>query len=329
VFDFLIVAPLTNLVIGFYQLLGQNLGLAIILFTVFLRIVLLPLTIRQIKQQKKMAQLQPRLQELQSQRKDASQMSPEEVALMKQTAGSCLGGCLPLLIQIPILLGLNHVIGKISSNPSGDVFNHLLYFDALKHDAAYHFNTMFLGFDLAGVPSKIGFNTATFLPYGLLMVLLVVTQYFQSKLMMLVQKKKAPAKKQTKNKPNEKKKVVNTKDADKVQMQEEMQKMMQMQTTYLIPVMIGMASYSFSAALSIYWLTQNVFAIGQMFVQNKMSDDSTPSTPAPKEKVTSVKEEDVETIREAEFTDAEQEKSSALTKSAKKSKKSKKKKSKK
>lgn len=293
-FDLLIVGPLTNLVILFYQLFGENLGLAIIFFTITLRVVLLPLTIRQIRQQKKMATLQPRLQELQAGRKDASQMSAEEVALMKQTAGSCLGGCLPLLIQIPILIGLNAVIKNISSNPTGDVFNHLLYFDFLKHDAAYHFQTMFLGFDLAGIPSKIGLTQAI-IPYAILILLLVATQFIQGKMMMFMQKKVV---KTSKPKPNEKKgAVVSTKETDKVKMQEDMQKMMQMQTTYLIPVMIGVASYSFSAALGLYWLTQNVFAIGQMYVQNKTSADM-PKTVS--------KTEITEVIREAEFADVEE-----------------------
>jgi YidC/Oxa1 family membrane protein insertase len=325
VFDFLIVAPLTNLVLGFYQLLGENLGLAIILFTIFLRIVLLPLTIKQIRQQKKMAELQPRLQELQANRKDPNQMTPEEVALMRQTAGSCLGGCLPLLIQIPILIGLNIVIGRIATAETGDVFNNLVYFDALKYEAEYRFHTMFLGFDLAGVPSKIGFTSA-FIPYGIIMVLLVITQYFQSKLMNFMQKKKPVAPKKTK--ANEKKAQINPKEAEKVAMQEEMQKMMQMQTTYLIPVMIGMASYSFSAALSLYWLVQNVFAIGQMVVQNKVLDAKKEEKKFKKE----VEQEEKEVVREAEFVDAETEATAeekTAKKSAKKKKKNKAKKSKK
>jgi YidC/Oxa1 family membrane protein insertase len=326
VFDLLIVAPLTNLVLGFYYVLGENLGLAIILFTICLRIVLLPLTIRQIRQQKKMAELQPRLKELQGNRKDPNQMTPEEAALMRQTAGSCLGGCLPLLIQIPILIGLNHVIGKIASAQSGDIFNNLLYFDALKHEASYRFHTMFLGFDLAGVPSKIGIGAA-FIPYGAIIALLVVTQYFQSKLMLIMQKKKPAV--STKKKANEKRSDINPKQAEKVEMQEEMQKMMQMQTTYLIPVMIGFASYSFTAALSLYWLTQNIFAIVQMYVQNRMLDAEHVEKKFEKE----VKIAEEEVIKEAEYEDVidaklEASEAKELKKDSKKKKKGKAKKSK-
>lgn len=288
-FNTIITEPLTNLVLGFYQIFGQNLGLAIIFFTIFLRFILLPLTIRQIKQQRKIAELQPRLQELQAQRKEGQQMSPEEVALMRQTAGSCLGGCLPLLVQIPILIGLNHVITKIATAKSGDIFNNSVYFDSLKHSSSYHFNTDLLGFDLAGVPSKIGFNPSL-IPYIVLIALLIVTQIIQSKMMTASQKRKDAKLK----KPKANQTKISEKDAEKIKRQEDMQKMMQVQTTYFIPVAVGLAAYSFPAALGLYWLTQNVFAIVQTFVQNKIFDEG-------KTIIEALKFERKPKIREAKF----------------------------
>jgi len=313
VFNFLITNPLTNLVLLFYHVLGENLGFAIILFTIFLRFVLLPLTIKQIKQQRKMAELQPRLQELQANRKDAKQMSAEEVALMRQTAGSCLGGCLPILVQIPIFFGLNSIITKIASGVNGDVFNHVLYFDFLKHDAVYRFNTDFFGFDLARIPSKIGLNTAI-IPYVILIILLIVTQYIQSVMMMSYQKKQADKRKTVKKPSNARK--LSTKEKEKVEMQEEMQKMMQMQTKYMLPLVIGAASYSFSAALGVYWLTQNIFAIVQTKVQNKMMDDEKNTSGAKPE----------EKLREVSFESVESSPESVKSASQKKKKKNKKKK---
>jgi YidC/Oxa1 family membrane protein insertase len=274
VFNFLIINPLTNLLLGFYELLGGNLGFAIILFTIFIRVILLPITIRQIRLQKKMAELQPRLQELQSKRKDPAQVTQEEMALMKQTAGSCIGGIVPFLIQIPIFLGLYNVINEIASAKSGDIFNDNVYFEFLKHDASFHFNTQFLGFDLAGIPSKlVGFNIG-FLPFAILLALLVITQVMQSRLMSAMQKSKQAQQKAAvtskKKKANDRKPT--KKEQEKVEMQEEMQKMMNLQMTYLLPLVIGVAAYSFPAALSIYWLTQNIFGIIQMEIQNRFSD---------------------------------------------------------
>lgn len=271
-FSFLITNPLTNILLAFYQLFGQNLGLAIIALTLLLRFLILPLTIRQIHLQKKMAELQPRLQELQSKRKDPSQVTPEEMVLMRQTAGSCVGGIVPFIIQIPIFIGLYNVIREIASAKSGDIFNSRVYFDFLKHDASYAFNTHFLGFNLAEIPSKIGFNTHL-IPFAILLILVVVTQVIQSRIMNAMQKSRkaaAPADKPKKKKANERK--LTQKEQEKVEMQEEMQKMMQMQTTYLLPLVIGVASYSLPAALGVYWLTQNIFAIVQMEIQNRISD---------------------------------------------------------
>ncbi|MFW5720696.1 MAG: YidC/Oxa1 family membrane protein insertase [Candidatus Dojkabacteria bacterium] len=270
-FNFLIIQPLTNFILVFYQILCENFGLAIIFFTIFLRIVLLPLTIRQIRLQKKMAELQPKLQEIQSRHKDGSQMSMEEMALMRQTAGSCISGLLPFVIQIPILLGLNQVINTIASASSGDIFNDTVYFDFLKHETDYRFNTQFLGFDLANTPADVGF-TSTFLPYALLILLLMLTQFIQGKFMNFYQQRRKEKQKET-NKPKANKKKLTKKDEEKQKMQEDMQKMIRMQTTYLIPVTIGIASYNFSSALGLYWLTQNIFAITQMYIQYNIFDE--------------------------------------------------------
>lgn len=320
-FDLLIINPLTNLVLGFYEFFGENLGLAIIFFTIFLRIVLLPLTIKQIRQQKKMAELQPRLQELQANRKDPSQISGEEAALMRQTAGSCIGGCLPILVQFPILIGLNTVISKIASAQTGDVFNNVLYFPFLKHAADYRFHTSFLGFDLGTIPSNVPFLTKEFIPFGILIALLIITQFIQSKMMTFAQNKKKSKDANVKKKANEKKVKLSEKEKEKIETQEQMQKAMQTQMLYFVPILIGMASYSFAAALGIYWLTQNLFAIGQTYVQNEMSEGK-----ALKEVLNAksfiekfIKRKESK-IRNAEYQDIEEKKEKSVNKQKKKKK---------
>lgn len=266
-FDILVVNPLINLLLWFYLLVGNNLGIAIILFTIFFRIILLPLTIKQIKIQKKMQELQPKLQALQANRKDPSQMTPEEIDLMRQTASSCLGGLIPVVIQIPILIGLNIVINQIASvnadaSKGGDFFNNVIYFDFLKHSEDYLFNTNFFGLDLAETPAKVP-HDLNFVPFALLIALLVITQFVLSKLSSTVQKKQQD--KISKNKPNQKK--LTREEKERAEMQEALNKWNQMQMIYLIPFMIGVGAYSFPAALSLYWLVQNIFAIFQTVIQ--------------------------------------------------------------
>ncbi len=271
IFDLIVVNPLTNLLLAFYILLGNNLGWAIIVFTIVLRFALLPLTIKQIQQQKKMTELQPKMQAIQG--KDPSKLTPEETALMRQTAGSFIGGCLPLLIQLPILIGLNFVIGNISlfntdQSKANHILNNVIYFDWLKNALGDRLTTTFFGFDLASIPSQISHDIWTFWPYAFLIVLLVVTQFWQSKIMTAGQNK--AIEKAKKNVPNKKK--LTKEEKEKLEMQEAMTKWTQMQTIYVIPFMIGFGAYSFTAGLGMYWLVQNLFAIVQTIIQYRHSD---------------------------------------------------------
>lgn len=277
-FDTFVVNPLTNAILGLYTFWGEDLGLAIVTFTVLLKVAMLPLTIRQIRFQRKMMELQPKLQELQSKGKDANSvasMSGEDLATMRQAAGGCFGSLLTVIIQIPILIGLNIVIRSIASTESGDSFNDRLYFDFLEHEGAYQFNTHFLGLDLATVPSSIDFGLAIF-PYLLLITILVMAQFGLTSFMSLYQRRmRLKNKKKTKKqKANDKKKT--EEQLEKEKMQEDMQKMMQVQTKYMIPAMIGIAAFSLPSALGVYWLSQNIFSLGQTFIQNNIRDKRKP-----------------------------------------------------
>jgi YidC/Oxa1 family membrane protein insertase len=84
-----------------------NYGLAIILLTVGVRVLLLPLTFSQTRSLQKMQELQPELQRLQKKyRNDPQRLNEETMKLWRQHGVSPLGGCLPLLVQMPILLAL-------------------------------------------------------------------------------------------------------------------------------------------------------------------------------------------------------------------------------
>lgn len=271
IFDLIVVNPLTNFLLALYVFFGSNLGWAIIFFTIALRLALLPLTIKQIQQQKKMSDLQPKLQSIQG--KDPATLSPEEMALMKQTAGSCLGGCLPLLIQLPILIGLNFVIGNISAFNTDQVkadhiLKEVIYWDWLRNALGTTLNTSFFGFDLASIPSKIPHDIATFWPYALLIILLFATQFWQSKIMTAGQNR--AMEKAKKSAPNKKK--LTKEEKEKQEMQEAMTKWTQMQTVYVIPFMVAFGAYSFSAGLGLYWFVQNLLAIGQTTIQYRHSD---------------------------------------------------------
>jgi len=106
-----IISNLLGNVLKIIVELVQNYGLAIILFTVFVKVLLLPLTIKQTKSTKAMQDIQPKLQEIQEKYKNKPEKQQQEIMnLYKEAKVNPVAGCLPLLIQMPILFGLYNVL---------------------------------------------------------------------------------------------------------------------------------------------------------------------------------------------------------------------------
>ncbi len=111
-FEFLITRPMGFIIKIIYDLV-QNYGFAIILFTIFMKLLLMPLSIKSQKATRKQQKLQPYLMELQNKyANDKEKLQMETMKLYKENNISMMGGCLPLLIQFPILIGLYRVIQK-------------------------------------------------------------------------------------------------------------------------------------------------------------------------------------------------------------------------
>ena len=100
--------PLFNAVVFLYDILpGHDFGLAIIALTTIIRVLFFPLSIKTVRSQKAMNSLSPKLQEIKQKFKnDKSAQSMETMKLYKENNINPLAGCLPLLIQLPILIGL-------------------------------------------------------------------------------------------------------------------------------------------------------------------------------------------------------------------------------
>ncbi|OGN29791.1 MAG: hypothetical protein A3A33_00660 [Candidatus Yanofskybacteria bacterium RIFCSPLOWO2_01_FULL_49_25] len=103
--------PLFNLLIGLYNHLpNHDLGLAIIVLTLIIRLIFFPLSVKAQVSQRKIAQLQPKLQELQAKHKgDKQKFAQESMALYKEYKVNPFSGCLPILIQLPVIFALYQV----------------------------------------------------------------------------------------------------------------------------------------------------------------------------------------------------------------------------
>jgi YidC/Oxa1 family membrane protein insertase len=110
-----IVYPLSQLITYFAEITGDNYGIAIIVVTIIIRLVLLPLMLKQTKSSKAMQALQPEMAKLKEKYSSKDQqtqqkLQQETMALFQKHGVNPLAGCLPLVVQMPILIGFYHAI---------------------------------------------------------------------------------------------------------------------------------------------------------------------------------------------------------------------------
>ena len=270
----------------------QNYGIAIILFTVGIKSLMLPLTIKQVQSTSKMGVLQPQMQEIQKKYKDDKEkQSAELMKLYQENKVSPAGGCLPLLIQMPVLFSLYYVISQplkymagISAEAIGQLYEMvpqgadklanmkdlsiITYFsshtDLLEKVAhllkpADLFNMDFLGINLGAIPAwnpsvymNPGVGIHTFLLL-LIPVLSALTSYISAKYSMQA-----------------------TPQTSGDQMQSSMQKNMLLMS----PVMSGFISFTVPAGLGLYWIIGNVYQIAQQMFMNRFVIKKPPNSSA-------------------------------------------------
>jgi YidC/Oxa1 family membrane protein insertase len=125
--------PMAEALVFLAHALGDNAGLAIIVFTLAIKLLLVPLTLQQLKSARAMQELQPHIQELQRKYKgDKQRLTEETMALYKEHHVNPAAGCLPLLLQLPILYGLYGALIDLgnacaSHDAAGQCVPHVLY----------------------------------------------------------------------------------------------------------------------------------------------------------------------------------------------------------
>lgn len=223
-----------------YSIVGQDMVLAIVVFTVLVRLATYPLTNQQLKSSQAMQQLQPELKKLQEKYKgDREKLSQEQMALYRQYGINPLGGCLPLLIQFPIFIALyQSIIHALAATPTQlmDVTGRF-FIPGLER--LIPLQNMWLGLDLtqpppiSNPPSTVALIIALAMP-----ILTMVTTWVSFKISM-----PAPAPSED-GKPN-----------PAASMSQSMGTIM--------PLMYGFFALSFSVGLSIYFIVSNLIQIAQ------------------------------------------------------------------
>lgn len=245
IFSLLFTDPITNLLVVFYTLLVSvsvpfALGFSIILLTIFIRLILYPFVTAQIKSAHKMQRAAPHIAQMREKHKDDKKRQQEEMMrIYKEHGVNPASGCLPLLIQIPVIWSLYRVLTGIVAADPGEAINkvnEIVYFDFLHINQVW--DTHFFGLPLSQSPSEI-FTT---LPVVALSVS-IITGAFQFLLSKMMMPEVAPKKKTN-----------------------DMQSAIQTQSLYIFPVMIGFFSFTFPIGLSLYWNTFTLFGILQQYL---------------------------------------------------------------
>jgi YidC/Oxa1 family membrane protein insertase len=237
-----------------YQLI-PNYGVAIILLTLLIRLVLLPLGIKQVRSMQAMQAVQPKVKELQKKYKsDKQKLNEETMKLYREHGVNPLSGCLPLLAQLPVLIALFAVLRVTGGNISTHIPRDSELFTAIQTQDTYllpgHQVNLLCTATQAGQvvtftvppgqqgnyvnpPLDCGSNIPDRIPYYLLAAAMIGTTFWQQRQMQ----RASPAGSQQ-----------------------------QQAITRIMPLLFGIWGFLFPAGLVLYWTTTNAFQIGQQSV---------------------------------------------------------------
>ncbi len=269
-FTTLIVQPLFNLLVLIYALLpGHNFGVAIIIFTVVIRMLMWPLVKKQLHQAKAMRAMQPELKRIKAAAKgNRQQESTMLMELYKERGINPLSSIGVLLIQLPILIGLYSGLRRIIVDPhailtfSYPILHNLPWMKELAADIT-KFDATFLHIIDLTRPALNKGGGGIYWPAMVLVIGSAIAQYFQSKQLL-------PQTQDQRKLRDILKDAGGGKKAD----QSEVNAAVGRSTRFFIPVMIFILTVSLAAALSLYWLTSGVVAyIQQARVLKKDEDE--------------------------------------------------------
>lgn len=248
-----IIYPLANVLLLLYSFLGDQTVLAIAALTILIRLLILPLTLGQQKSARKMQELQPEIEKLREKYgDDTEKLSREQMKLWREAGVNPMGGCLPLLIQLPIMIGLYRAI--IFCVPSTPLqlfqFSRHIFIDQWLPGLVglVPLQSVFLGMDL-GQPPSPGQWWSYALP-----ILVFATSWLQQKLL-------------------------NPSSSGGGSQAEMMSQQMQI----MMPLMFGFISLQYATGLSIYFIISNLIGMIQYyFIRSSDTEESENASGRPK-----------------------------------------------
>mgnify|MGYP000928614222 FL=1 len=240
----IIIEPFINLLLWIYNLVG-NFGIAIILFTTLTRVILYPLTQKQIKSSKAMQELQSDKRYIEIQKKyanDKEKLAQEQMKLYQELKINPLSSCLPTLIQFPIIIGLYQALIQSLASAPIDLLNlsRHIYPKLLQISEILPLNSKFLWMEM-GQPERL-YIPGTNFGIPVLAIIVVITTYISTK---IITPPSQPG----------------TNDQSAM-----MTKMMNL----YMPVLMGWLAWSLQSGLAIYFVTTNLIQIAQYAISGNV-----------------------------------------------------------
>ncbi|RJR30983.1 protein translocase component YidC [Candidatus Parcubacteria bacterium] len=227
-FNAILYQPILNVLVFLYNIIpGHDIGLAIVLLTVIIKLILYPFSLKSIKSQKALQEIQPKIEELKKKFSNQKEkLAAEMMRLYREEKVSPFSSCLPLLIQLPFLLAVYQVFRTgLSSESLGYLYPFIENPGRLESVSKFFFSL-----DMAR-------------PNIWLAVLTGIIQFWQSKMMI------------TKKQPS----VPGSQD-------EKMLTMMNRQMLYFMPIMTVFIGFQLPSGLVLYWLTTTLLMILQQYL---------------------------------------------------------------
>ena len=281
------ISNLFGYILNFIYQFVQNYGVSIILFSILLKLILLPLSIKQQKTMKKTAKIQVKVKELQEKYKnDQMKMNQEMMDLYKKENMSPFSGCLTSIIQIVLLFAMfglvrnpltymkkidtttienykNEIRQEVGENSISTNYPEISIVKYVnenkeKSDAAY-INMNFLGLDLSSVPQENIKDPKVYI----IPILYVLTSMISMKIST-----------NTTQKNNKDKKILEkeNKEVRKEQEELDMAEQMTKNMSWFMPIMAVSISIIAPLGLALYWLVNNILMIFERLILNKILD---------------------------------------------------------
>jgi len=258
----LIVQPMINFLTAIHGILPQiDFGIAIIILTILIRLILFTLNWKSIKIQKKMSIVQEKMNQIKNTVKDQEQQAMQIMNLYKTEKVNPFSSCLPLILQLIVLIGLINVLngymaGQIKINGKMQPLENAIYknISFIKKDYVYFNKTAFGFLDLTqkAIAKDKTTNATIYNIYGIILAIMSgILQYIQTK---MITPKKIPS-------------VEGTKE-------DNITNAMNAQMLYILPIMTIWIGLSFPMGLTLYWIISSILSIIQQAIALKSSDNN-------------------------------------------------------